>query len=220
MTRLERGRNTSEATREADRTPSEIAARQRLVHEARVSTARVVGLWILLGLLYSFAPYGRRLHTSVVVELSAALVLLCAATVLEFRRVARSEVPEIRAFEAVGVILPLVLLPFAAMYYVTAEQTPDSFNEALSRLDAFYFTMTTFATVGFGDIAAKSEAARTMVTVQIVVDLALVGFIAKALLGTAQRRRSRLQASDPQADPESQADLESGPRAEQPSPGE
>ena len=61
------------------------------------------------------------------------------------------------------------------------------------RLDALYFTMTTFSTVGYGDISPKSEVARALVTGQLVVDLVLIGLIAKVILGTAQRRRVSLR---------------------------
>ena len=48
-----------------------------------------------------------------------------------------------------------------------------SFTEPLTRTDALYFTVTVFSTVGFGDIAAKSEAARIVLIVQMPADLAL-----------------------------------------------
>ena len=41
-----------------------------------------------------------------------------------------------------------------------------NFSEPLTRTDALYFTVTVFSTVGFGDITAKTEAARLVVTGQ------------------------------------------------------
>ncbi len=35
---------------------------------------------------------------------------------------------------------------------------PAAFNETLTRIDSLYFTLTVFATVGFGDIAAGHPA--------------------------------------------------------------
>jgi voltage-gated potassium channel len=151
----------------------------------------VVGV---LGTIYAVAPLGRRLNGSVAAELSASVVLLAAVTLWEFRNVSRSRFPEVRAIEAVGITLPLVLLPFAAAYWVMAHDAEASFGTHLSRLEALYFTITTFATVGYGDITAKSEPARAVVTAQMVLNLVLIGFIAKALVGTAQRRRDRLSS--------------------------
>lgn len=156
------------------------------------SMLRVSLVMIVLGLLYSFAPLGQHLNGSVVAELSLSLGILTVVTVWEFWNVTRSRFPEIRAVEAVGVTLPLVLLPFAAAYYVMAQEAGASFSAHLTRLDALYFTITTFATVGYGDIVAKSEPARAVVMSQMVLDLILIGFIAKALLGAARRRRDTL----------------------------
>jgi hypothetical protein len=69
-----------------------------------------------------------------------------------------------------------------------------SFSEGLSRIDAVYLTVTIFATVGFGDIVPTTEASRVVVTVQMVVNMALIGVVAKVLLGTVQQRRAALGA--------------------------
>jgi len=157
-----------------------------------LSMLRVSVVMIVLGLLYSFAPLGQHLNGNVIAELSLALAILTVVTVWEFWNIGRSRFPEIRAIEAVGVTLPLVLLPFATAYYVMAQEAGASFNAHLSRLDSLYFTITTFSTVGFGDIVAKSEPARAVVMGQMVLDLILIGFIARALLGAARRRRDTL----------------------------
>lgn len=159
----------------------------------RGSALRVTLVMIILGGIYWFAPLGRRLNGNVVLELSLSLLLLAVVTLWEFRNVARSRYPEVRAVEAIGVTLPLVLLPFAATYFIMAHEAYGSFGTHLTRLDALYFTITTFATVGYGDIAAKSEAARAVVTGQMVIDLVLIGLIARALVGMARRRRDSLK---------------------------
>lgn len=62
----------------------------------------------------------------------------------------------------------------------------------MTRVDALYFTVTVFATVGFGDLAAVAEPARVVVTVQMLADLVLIGVIVKVLAGAAQQRRRAL----------------------------
>jgi voltage-gated potassium channel len=166
---------------------------------AAASTLRVLVAVTAFGLLYAYAPLGQQLHGSVLAELVLSLMAFVIVTLWEFRNVARSRYPEIRALEAVGIIIPFILLSFSTVYYVMAHEVEASFGTHLSRLDALYFTVTTFATVGFGDIAAKSEAARTVVTLQMVIDLILIGFIAKALLTTARRRRDTLTKADTSA---------------------
>ena len=59
---------------------------------------------------------------------------------------------------------PLFLLFFASTYYILSADDAATFTEPLSRSDALYFTVTIFATVGFGDISAQTESARLFVT--------------------------------------------------------
>lgn len=89
---------------------------------------------------------------------------------------------------------PLFLLLFAATYFLIARELPSSFSEPLNRTDALYFTVTVFATVGFGDIVATTETARVLVIVQMMADLVLVGLIAKVLFGAVQMGLKRKQS--------------------------
>jgi voltage-gated potassium channel len=74
---------------------------------------------------------------------------------------------------------------FAATYYVTGQVEAGNFGATLTRIDALYFTVTVSATVGFGDIVARSEVARLFVTLQMLADLVLIGLFTKVLLGAA-----------------------------------
>ena len=66
-----------------------------------------------------------------------------------------------------------------------------NFSQPLSRTDAIYFTVTVFATVGFGDITAKTEVARLVVTGQMLGDLIVLGLGVRVLLSAVQRGRQR-----------------------------
>jgi hypothetical protein len=44
---------------------------------------------------------------------------------------------------------------------------------------------------------ATSQLARIGVTIQMIADIVLIGFIARVLLGTIQRRRAALQVAAP-----------------------
>jgi voltage-gated potassium channel len=61
----------------------------------------------------------------------------------------------------------------------------------LSRTDALYFTITVFATVGFGDIAPRSDLARILTMLQMIMDLVAVGLIAKILFGAVDIAKQR-----------------------------
>ena len=109
------------------------------------------------------------------VAITVAAAILVGVSVWQVMAIIRAEEPGLRAIEALAVIAPLYLLVFAAIYFLMGNNDSSSFTQALTRLDALYFTVTVFATVGFGDIAAVSQTARSIVTVQMVLNLILLG---------------------------------------------
>ena len=80
--------------------------------------------------------------------------------------------------------LELVVVIFALTYYGVATRWPGEFVGLNTRLDALYFSLTTVATVGYGDVSASGQLARLLVSVQLVFNL---GFVA-ALVGLIQGR--------------------------------
>jgi len=85
----------------------------------------------------------------------------------------------------------LYLLLFASAHFLMQRAAAGNFTQPLTRTDALYFSVTVFTTVGFGDIAAKSETARVVLIVQMLADLALLGAGARVLLGAVRRGRQR-----------------------------
>ena len=120
-------------------------------------------------------------------------------------RSAGSSPPRFRACgpaEALATSVPLFLLLFASTYLVlaTIDSGNFSFSEPMTHTSALYFTVTVFATVGFGDITATTDAARLLVTMQMVADLIVIGLGARVILGAVQqgkrRRRQGAGAAD------------------------
>jgi voltage-gated potassium channel len=177
-----------------------VIGEERVVRNGQVGFRRAVvgtvlrsGISILVLLvLYYAAPLDRPLTLGTGLLFGSALVLFGAAVALEVRGILRSTRPRLRAIRALAVGVPLLLVVFASAYCTVAAQQPGAFTEPLNRTDALYFTVTVFSTVGFGDIAAKTELARILVTIQMVMGLLTVGIIAKVVLGAvqvAERRR-------------------------------
>jgi hypothetical protein len=79
---------------------------------------------------------------------------------------------------------------FMSLIYLGLSDTEGQFDELHTRIDALYFTMTTIATVGFGDVHATGQAARLVVTLQIFLDLIFVGLVARIILPTLARQRA------------------------------
>ena len=60
---------------------------------------------------------------------------------------------------------------FSQGHYFVSHFYPGSFNKTLSFITALYFSVTTMATVGFGDIFPKATIAQALVSVQILFSL-------------------------------------------------
>lgn len=147
-----------------------------------LSTAGLVVVYYLL-------PMNRPLTGSAFALLAVGLVVVIGVVVWQVRAILRSAHPAAQGVQALAVIIPLFLLVFASVYYLMARDLPGSFSEPLTRTDALYFTVTVFATVGFGDIVALTEAARIVVTTQMLGDLLVLGVLLRVILDAVQRRR-------------------------------
>jgi voltage-gated potassium channel len=109
----------------------------------------------------------------------------------------RSKHPGIRAIEAVALTIPLFLLLFASTYFLMSAHGPGAFSqEDLTRTDALYLAVTIFSTVGFGDISATSQAARLVVTSQMILDLLVLGIVINAFVHAARLGRQRSSAEE------------------------
>lgn len=158
---------------------------------------RVVTNIAVVTALYYLLPFDRSATGAAVTLLAAGLVAFAALVVFQIRAIIASPFPGLRAIEALAVSVPLFLALFAATYVVMARLSPGSFTAPLTRTDALYFTVTVFSTVGFGDITAKTEAARLVVTGQMIADLVILGLAIKAITSAVRRgRQRRPQAAD------------------------
>lgn len=140
---------------------------------------------------YYVLPVDRRLSGWMVVVLVAELAMVVAVLAWQVRLIMRARYPGLQGVEALAVSVPLFLLIFANVYYLLEYGAPGSFTSPLTRTDALYFTVTVFATVGFGDITPLSQTARVLVTGQMVGDLLVIGVALKVILTTVQRSRQR-----------------------------
>jgi len=111
----------------------------------------------VLVVIYYLLPLDRASTTVAVTLLVIGLVLLMGLVAYQVRSIVRSAYPLLRGVESLATSIPFFLLLFAATYVVLATISAGNFSQPLSRTDALYFTVTVFATVGFGDITAKTE---------------------------------------------------------------
>jgi hypothetical protein len=184
---------TTNAVPPAARTDRTTLARRvvRLVLRVTVSVAVLVTLYYLL-------PLGHSSAVAATLILAVGLVGFVALVIYQVRAIMRAPFPGLRAIESLATSVPLFLLLFASCYVAMAYHSAANFGGHLTHTDGLYFTVTVFATVGFGDITAKSEIARLVVTGQMIADLVILGIAVKVVLGAVTRRRTALagQAGD------------------------
>ena len=164
--------------------------------------ARSLGVAVLLFTGYYVLPMNRPERSGLVV-LVVGLLVLGLVLAWQVHAIIGSPFPRIRAFETLTIGIPLLLIVFASAYYLIEQADINSFTAPLSKTDALYFTVTVFSTVGFGDITAKTELARILVSIQMMFDLLIFGLVAKLIFGAVEiglRRRS------PTVDPPSSGD--------------
>lgn len=89
-----------------------------------------------------------------------------------------------------ALLLVLTVLFFAWCDYSVA-QLPAQFADLHTKTDALYFTVSTIATVGFGDVHATGQLARAAVTVQIVFNLVFLGATVAMISGFLKERAQR-----------------------------
>jgi len=166
--------------------------------EARLRTRRVVATGLRAALstialvaIYYLLPLDRYSAAFSLVTLLVGLVGLVALIAFQIRAIIRAEYPVLRAVGALATSAPLFLLQFAASYFVMGTISPSNFSEPLTRTDALYFTVTVFATVGFGDSTAASQGARILVTGQMLLGILIVGLGARIFVDAVKQGRQQ-----------------------------
>ena len=136
--------------------------------------------------LYFVIPITQHKRSYVVLRIVAGLAIFAATLAVELRAILRSKRPMLRAAVAMALVLPLFVIVFAWTYLTMSLSSPRAFGQHLTHISALYFTMSVFSTVGFGDITAKTDAARLAVTAQMVCDLVVVAVVVRLILGAAR----------------------------------
>ena len=150
---------------------------------------RVIGSIAVLVTLYYLLPLDHSSTQTAVTILLIGLAGFIVLVIFHVWLIIRSPFPGLRAIESLATSVPFFLLLFAGTYVALAAISPGSFGGHLSHTDGLYFTVTVFSTVGFGDITAKTETARLVVTGQMIADLIILGLAIKIIVGAFKRGR-------------------------------
>jgi voltage-gated potassium channel len=160
--------------------------RRRLVLIRAVGSIALT--WVAALAVYYLAPVGRASEVREVVWLVVGLLLVGFVVFRRTRRILSADFPGLRAVEGLAVSFPLFLLVFAALYLAVSRAAPSSFSQELDHTRALYFAITIFSTVGFGDITPTTNPARIVVSIQMLLDLVVIGLVVRLFVNAAKWR--------------------------------
>ncbi len=170
---------------------------QRAVLRALVT---VTLSWVLIVGAYYVLPIAHESATRTGVRLGVDLALVAAVFIWQFRRIGRAELPELRAIEALGIVIVVFLVLFSSVYLSMSHADALTFTQGLDPTRALYFTISIFSTVGFGDITPRTDQARLVVSTQMLLDFVIIGAAVRMLFNAARNRfdpGSRPQPASP-----------------------
>ena len=164
---------------------TELSRRQRR-REVVETTIAVALTWALLIGIYYVLPFTDRTAAERLVRLAVAIAAFGAVLAWQLLRVLHADRPGLRAVQALGGVIPLFLLTFAALYLSLSEGSTSQFSEPLNHTGALYLAVTVFSTVGFGDITPQTDVARIATSIQMLLDLVVIGIVVRLLTTAAK----------------------------------
>jgi voltage-gated potassium channel len=185
-------------TETAGRGPEAAREARRRFRRVFVPLLRALTSTVALVALYYVLPLDRTSIALATAMLGVGLLALVGLVTFQVRSIIKATYPALRAVGALATSAPLFLLLYSATYYVMGKISEGNFSEPLTRTDALYFTVTVFATVGFGDITATTEGARVVVTGQMIAGIVIVGIGARIIVDAVKhgRRPQSVQGDD------------------------
>ncbi len=158
---------------------------------------RVIILAALLVAIYYLLPAGPLGGAAALIRLAVGGLLFMGIIAWLVHRILKADLPGLKAFEGLALSVSVFLYLFATLYLSLSNSSSQAFSEPLNHTGALYMTITILATVGFGDIAPRTDLTRIIVSIQMMIDLVLVGLLVRIVVGAAKVGRSR--ESQPQA---------------------
>ena len=153
-----------------------------------LAIARIFLVWLVLFGGYYLAPVSTFAGTHVPLILAAGSAVFAVVVVWQVSRISRAKLPAVRAVETLGMVIPFFLVLFASLYLSLAATFANSFSQDLDHTGSLYFTITVFSTVGFGDIAPMIALTRLVTSVQMLLDLVVLGAVVRIVIFSARRR--------------------------------
>lgn len=148
---------------------------------------------------YYAAPVGKLSNSLAGVALSVLGLLVGLAVVAwliirQVRVLVHSDPgdPDVRA-DALVLLISVVVPVFALGYFALERADAAQFADLKTKTDSLYFTLSTLATVGFGDVHATGQLARVVVIIQMTFDLVFVAAVVSVVSSHIRRRAAAVR---------------------------
>jgi hypothetical protein len=140
----------------------------------------------LAGLLIAYYAFPLRIDTTWETVVSVALTVVglgllgwtLASELIHTRRGR-----EMRSTRVLIFLLILLVIMFSLTFFLVNRVDPDQITGLETKTDALYFTLSTMATVGYGDVHAEGQFARGLASALIVFNVVVVASLAREHFG-------------------------------------
>jgi voltage-gated potassium channel len=152
---------------------------------------RLLATMVILLAIYYKMPVRQGSTWSDLPWLGLDLVLFGVIVGVQVPLILRAKYPVLRSVEAMSLTVCFYLILYARLYVSISAADPQAFTQLLDHTNALYFTVTVFATVGFGDITAMTNPVKLAVTVQMLLNLIVLGVVVRLLFTLGRRSIAR-----------------------------
>lgn len=118
------------------------------------------------------------------------------------------------AIGAVVLLVMLVVFAFALVFLGVQKADPSQFVGIETRVDALYYTLTTITTTGYGDVHARGQLARGLVTALMAFNMVVFASAGAAILARLGSLPSTRHSSSADGDASAHARSAAGPAPE------
>ena len=163
------------------------------VRRRRRLRSRFVQVALLLAIYYLVPIHEATSLTDQLVRAALALAIFVGVVFWITREVVRQTSVNVAQVNQDRLLL---LVVFGVIFFAVADLTlarvaPSEFVSLETKTDALYFAFTTLATVGFGDVHAQGQIARSLLIIQMVFNVVVLARAAQTLLASRAARRSQ-----------------------------
>jgi hypothetical protein len=151
--------------------------------------------WAVTGLLVAFllvvywlAPMAGRWWWLGALSGFLVAVAIVPLSVHGVRRILVATQPLAQTVRALVLLLLLLVLSFSTTYYAMEQHRPGQVAGLETKTDALYMTVTTLATVGYGDVHPAGQAARLVAVVNMVFNVIVVAVAVRAITWAGRHR--------------------------------